>query len=695
MTDLRTSSAEMTGSPVTQDIVMMPIKDLRFYPGNPRTWTPDDLEHLKTGITRNGWLVPVVVNRAESSFNTILSGHMRICAARELGWVEVPTIHVNIEDREQERDIVLRLNRNVGSWDWPKLAEYEFAVLESAGFDSDDLTRIFEDLCETEDDQFNEQAELEKIKVPQSKVGDLYMLGDHRLIVGDSTDLTVVQRLMGGEKASMIDVDPPYSIGLDYNKGIGGKRSYGGKTNDNMSLEDYTTFLRKLMKNAMAVAEPDAHYFFWCDQNWIWRTQTLYQELGIKHQRVCWWLKGQFMVTPSVAFNKAGEAIIYGITGSPYLAPNITNLHELQDKEIGTGGRMIDDVIDMFSIWLCKRLPGSEMEHPTEKNPSVHEKALRRCSKPGDRILDLCGGSGSLLVASHQMHRRAYLVEHEPILPIYVSVVLKMQQVKKLPSYPMNSHTVTIGDIYQVGSHRVACGDCRDAVLVERVLHEDTVAMILTDIPYAVAYVENKLTKGGTEHEPIANDHLQSDEEFSAFTQSWLEAVRPFLKPKNSGYTFCSDKMLFAFRDGMVGAGFRFGQLLHWLKTSSVLGRLDYSPQHETVLYFWHGTHEFMKSHDKSIIIHPKPAKNKHHPTSKPIPVLQRFILNSSRIGDLVYDPFAGSGTTALAAEITGRRSVSIELLPKYCQIIIGRLEKITGLKAKKISSTPKQCPSK
>jgi DNA modification methylase len=121
------------------------------------------------------------------------------------------------------------------------------------------------------------------------------------------------------------------------------------------------------------------------------------------------------MVTPTVAFNKAGEAIVYGITGSPYMAPAVTNLHEIQDKDIGAGGRMIDDVIDSFSIWLCKRMHGSKMEHPTQKDPTIHEKALRRCTRPGDRILDLTGGSGSLLIAAEQMKRRAYLAEYEPI----------------------------------------------------------------------------------------------------------------------------------------------------------------------------------------------------------------------------------------------------------------------------------------
>lgn len=252
----------------------------------------------------------------------------------------------------------------------------------------------------------------------------------------------------------------------------------------------------------------------------------------------------------------------------------------------------------------------------------------------------------------------------------------------------MKKHAITTGDIHRVGNHTVACGDSRDPEFIRSVLDNQHIALILTDVPYAVAYKANKFAKEKSKHVLIANDHLQSDEEFTSFTQAWLEAVRPHLAPKNAAYTFCSDKMLFAFRKGMLAAGYRFGQLLHWIKTASVVGRLDYAPQHETLLYFWHGRHEFMKSHDKSVIIHPKPLRNKFHPTEKPIPILRRLILNSSHIGDVVYDPMAGSGTSALAAEETGRHSISIDIEEKYCRIIIDRLEKRTGRKAMPISQS-------
>lgn len=296
-------------------LVPTPINDLTPSEYNPRINDDEGIQKLMNSMQEHGFVGACIVNSAKNRKNIIIAGHTCVEAARRLGMNTVPVFYVNEPDIEREKALNIRLNRHVASWDWEKLRDlFEIDLLEDVGFESDELSIIFDDALETEDDQFNTEEELKAIKEPKAKIGDLYQLGAHRLIVGDSTDPEVVRRLMGGEKVSLIDTDPPFSIGLDYDKGISGKKNYGGKTNDKMSEEEYTDFLHKLIANAKSVAKDDAHYLFWCDQNWIWRTQTLYQELGIKHQRVCWWLKGNFMVTPNVAFNKAGEAIVYGIT---------------------------------------------------------------------------------------------------------------------------------------------------------------------------------------------------------------------------------------------------------------------------------------------------------------------------------------------------------------------------------------------
>jgi DNA modification methylase len=137
---------------------------------------------------------------------------------------------------------------------------------------------------------------------------------------------------------------------------------------------------------------------------------------------------------------------------------------------------------------------------------------------------------------------------------------------------------------------------------------------------------------------------------------------------------------------GMEAAGCKFAQMLIWLKTHAVMGRLDYLPQHEILLYGWYGTHAFRKSKDKSILIYPKPSKSVLHPTMKPVGLLRRLILNSSKIGDLMYDPFGGSGSTLIAAQDTKRHCAMIEMDAKYCRVIIDRFEKHTGVKARPLS---------
>lgn len=239
-------------------------------------------------------------------------------------------------------------------------------------------------------------------------------------------------------------------------------------------------------------------------------------------------------------------------------------------------------------------------------------------------------------------------------------------------------------NIFLLEPHILGCGDALNSQFVPKVIGERKISLILTDMPYGVEYVENKF---GSVSKPkaIANDHSQTDKEYLAFTRDWLELVKPFLTEKNSYYLFNSDKMLFAMREGLLAAGFKFAQLLIWVKNHAVLGRLKYLPQHELIAYGWHGKSGFRKSQDKSVLFYPKPNKSPLHPTMKPVSLLSNLILNSSKVNDWVYDPFAGSGSTLIACEQTKRRCISIELDSEYCQVIINRFEKLTGRKAVKL----------
>lgn len=245
------------------------------------------------------------------------------------------------------------------------------------------------------------------------------------------------------------------------------------------------------------------------------------------------------------------------------------------------------------------------------------------------------------------------------------------------------------GDIYILGDHLLVCGDSTSQSVLKWISEEWKIKLILTDPPYGVDYVESKagFKQFGQAHKSIANDHIQSDETYKKFTTNWLDVVKERLLEKNSFYIFNSDKMIFSLKTALDATEFKLSQLLIWIKNASVIGRLDYQPQHELIAYGWYGKHEFLKSKDKSIILYPKIKKNNLHPTMKPLGLLRRLILNSSKIGDVIYDPFGGSGSTLIACEQTKRKCLMVELDTQYCQVIIDRFRSVSSEEVKLLNN--------
>lgn len=377
---------------------------------NPRKWDKSAKEKLTESIKRFGFVDPIIANRAEARMNIVIGGHFRLEIAKELGMSEVPVVYVNIPDLEKEKELNLRLHRNTGELDYELLKEFDLSLLLDVGFDDHDLAQVWGDFASVEDDEDGEENE-EAVEPSAIKAGDMFILGDHRLICGDSKDANVVARLMGEDQADVVYCDPPYNIGLNYSNGISTDGKYAGEVDDSLSDIEYNEFIDAILKNALSVTKPDAHVFFWCDQRYIWLFQGIFGRYGLVNKRVCLWIKNNFNMTPQVAFNKAYEPCVYGTRGKPYLNDTVQNLHEIMNKHVDAGNRTIDDIVDLFDIWLAKRDPAGEYDHPTQKPLSLHEKPFKRCTKPGDIILDLFGGSGSTLHAAEQMKRRARLCE--------------------------------------------------------------------------------------------------------------------------------------------------------------------------------------------------------------------------------------------------------------------------------------------
>lgn len=244
---------------------------------------------------------------------------------------------------------------------------------------------------------------------------------------------------------------------------------------------------------------------------------------------------------------------------------------------------------------------------------------------------------------------------------------------------------VNSGDVIILGQHRLLCGSCTCPENIKQLVGADKINVIASDVPYGIAAVESKqYLKTNGSNRVIENDQLQSESQYQQFMQEWLSVIKPYLNIPNTCYIFNADKMVFALKDALDAEGFYFSQLLVWVKNHAIIGRLDYLPQHELIVYCWYGKHKFRKSKDKSVLFYPKPNKSKLHPTIKPIGLMRNLILNSTEIGDIVYDGFLGSGTTLLACEQTKRRCLGCEVDLKYCETIVDRYEKLSGQKARK-----------
>lgn len=387
------------------------VNNLLPYAKNPRSISDKQMTSLKKSLKRFNLVeIPAI-----DTDGKIIAGHQRVRALQILGRgneeIEVRVPNRKLTQSEYDQYLITS-NAVGGDWDFEKLKSFDLDMLLDIGFEKSDLMDIWDEHLEAEDDDFDVDAEVAKIKTPKTRLGDLIELGPHRLICGSATDPSVLKRLFGKERAVMIYSDPPFNIDLDYDKGLGGKQQYGGHINDNKSDIEYSRFIRQSLENALAVSQDNVHVFYWSDQTYIWLIQQLYRDLGIQNKRVCLWLKNGQNPTPRVAFSKCYEPCTYGVKGKPYIAKNLTKLNEVMNKEVTAGNALFDEISD---IWAVKRLAGKDYQHATAKPPKLHEKAIRRCTKPGDIILDSFSGSASTLIAAEQLKRRVFAVELEPI----------------------------------------------------------------------------------------------------------------------------------------------------------------------------------------------------------------------------------------------------------------------------------------
>ncbi|HEP4470182.1 TPA: ParB N-terminal domain-containing protein [Streptococcus pyogenes] len=233
-----------------------------------------------------------------------------------------------------------------------------------------------------------------------------------------------------------------------------------------------------------------------------------------------------------------------------------------------------------------------------------------------------------------------------------------------------------LGDIYQLGSHKLMCGDSTNGADVKKLMNGELADLLLTDPPYNVAY-EGKTKDSLT----IKNDSMDNDS-FRQFLVNAFSSANEVMKPGAVFYIWHADSEGYNFRGACFDIGWTVRQCLIWNKNSMVLGRQDYHWKHEPCLYGWKDGAGHLWASDRkqtTVIDYEKPQRNGVHPTMKPVGLFDYQIKNNTKGSDIVLDLFGGSGTTLIACESNGRHARLMEYDPKYVDVIIKRWEELTG----------------
>jgi DNA modification methylase len=263
---------------------------------------------------------------------------------------------------------------------------------------------------------------------------------------------------------------------------------------------------------------------------------------------------------------------------------------------------------------------------------------------------------------------------------LFKTAEIDQDEVPEVPEEPITKP----GDLYLLGQHRLLCGDSTNTQHVDRLMNKELADLIFTDPPWNVNY-GGQTGKTPWKQRTIMNDHME-DDKWDEFVSGFCASFAIASKPGAPIYVVMSAQEWPSLQTNLINAGFHWSSKIIWVKDRLVISRKDYHTQYEPIWYGWNEkaarlmTVEDRKQSDVWEV--DRPHVSDLHPTTKPIELIARALNNSSRAGNLVLDLFGGSGSTMIACEQTGRRNCSMELDPKYCDVIVKRWENLTGNKA-------------
>ena len=385
------------------EIRSLPLADLHPATYNPRKdLKPGDPEYekLKRSITTFGNVEPIVWNQRTGN---VVGGHQRLKVLQELGETHVECVVVDLTEPE-EKALNVALNKISGAWDMPMLQDLmlDLSALDAfdvtiTGFDKAELAALWPDSADdAHDDGFDPDSETEKIETPLTQRGDVWTLGRHRLVCGDSLKPDEVAVLMNGAKANMVFTDPPYNVDYGANK-MNVRWKIRKIENDHQTKDEWETFCHAMAERLKENCDGDIYVWGASGPDGMRQRLTLIDG-GAHWSATIIWKKQQLVLSPA-KYQRIYEPCFYGWFGrSTYVADR----------------RQVE-------LWEFDRPRDSKL-HPTMKPIPLCANAIGNSSLRGDVVLDLFGGSGSTLIACHQMDRTCYMMELEPK---YCDVIVK------------------------------------------------------------------------------------------------------------------------------------------------------------------------------------------------------------------------------------------------------------------------------
>ncbi|MCK5445152.1 MAG: site-specific DNA-methyltransferase [Rhodospirillaceae bacterium] len=378
-------------------IASLPLEDLIPYASNSRTHSDEQVAQIAASIKEFGFNNPVLIDEEGG----IIAGHGRVLGARKLGLTDIPTIRLTHLTENQRKAYIIADNKLALSAGWDvdiltlemKALDSEGFDLSLIGFDEGELAGLFATGLEglTDPDEIPDLPEN-----PVSKLGDVWLLGGHRLMCGDSTDTTNVAALLAGEKADMVFTDPPWNV--DY--GAPGRQIM----NDSMSASDWADFCAQTAVSLRAATKPGALLYCVMGMSELPVIDKALRMAGFHWSSTIIWAKDTLVLSRK-DYHLQYEPIWYGWNSA---AARLTKVPDRKQSD----------------VWQCDRPKKSEL-HPTTKPVELVERAVNNSSHPGDLVLDLFGGSGTTLIAAQQTGRKSCLMEMDPK---YADVIIKRWQ---------------------------------------------------------------------------------------------------------------------------------------------------------------------------------------------------------------------------------------------------------------------------